>query len=97
MSKRLEKWLGQRNKFRSIFGSKPLPMPTTPEECKPLFDILAGELSPENLCCDGELPRNQVIKKKRELDGAWADLEKIYGGSVSEDDVYRWWRETNAA
>ena len=33
-----------------------------------IADMLDSDLSPENLTCDGELPRAQVIARKRTLD-----------------------------
>ncbi len=58
-----------------------LTIPKTEEECKKIFVMLACDLSPENLCCDGELPPAQVKVKARKLWKAWGDLEKIMGRS----------------
>ena len=41
-----------------------------------LFDQIDGGLSPENLCCDGELSLAKVRKKKRMLEGAAAELHR---------------------
>ncbi len=46
----------------------------TNEDAQDLFNQLDGELSPENLCCDGELPMAQVRKKARMLHAAGKDL-----------------------
>jgi hypothetical protein len=53
------------------------------------FNRLSNELSPENLCCDGELPPAAVRRKHKALMKEWAALEKKAGCKVSEDDVYR--------
>ena len=42
-----------------------------------LFSSIECDLSPENLCCDGELSDNEVRTKKRMLDGAHAQLLKM--------------------
>jgi hypothetical protein len=36
-----------------------------------------AELSPENLTCDGELPRSQVQARYRQLTAAARDLQKL--------------------
>ena len=41
-------------------------------------------LSPENLTCDGELPRSQVAKKAKELNQALAYLENLVGHELAE-------------
>lgn len=40
------------------------------------------ELSPENLCCDGELSKTETAKKFREIKTAWKFLEKRLGRKV---------------
>lgn len=52
------------------------------------FLELAGELSPENLSCDGELSRSRVKQKFTQLKREWARLEKQIGMSVKEDLVW---------
>ena len=41
-----------------------------------LFESLAGDLSPENLCCDGELRGAALQRKATMLNGAKAELLK---------------------
>jgi hypothetical protein len=60
-------------------------------ELKRKFDDLSGQLSPENLCCDGEAPMSYVRKRARELHKQWAELEKLAGRKVSEEEVYQWY------
>jgi len=52
------------------------------------FMQLSCELSPENLCCDGELSHSQVIKKLARLRKEWAVLERRVGRKVSEEEVF---------
>jgi hypothetical protein len=61
-------------------------------EMKREFSRLAGELSPENLHCDGELPLHLVRQKKRKLDAEWVKLEQQVGRKVTEDEVFNWYR-----
>lgn len=62
-------------------------MPTNFKECIPFFETLCGELSPENLCCDGEATRGQIIAKQRQISAEWKELEKISGKKVSEGEI----------
>jgi hypothetical protein len=39
--------------------------------------MIDAALSPENLSCDGELPRSQVQARYRQLTGAAKDLIKL--------------------
>jgi hypothetical protein len=90
MRSELDKYLNRHNAFEAIFGKGPIAMPTNRQECKPLFARLAGDLSPENLCCDGELPAAQVRAKARHLNACWKELEGIFGREVDEGEVWSW-------
>jgi hypothetical protein len=54
-----------------------------------LFSRLAADLSPENLTCDGELPRSQVNARLRGLQKKWKALESFVGRPVSEEEVWK--------
>ena len=69
-------------------------MSITPD-IKDKFFRLAGDLSPENLTCDGELSDSQVAKKYKALKKEWVILEKKVGRAVSEDEVWNWYIEDN--
>lgn len=69
---------------------KTAKLPKTGAECFEWFDALSGDLSPENLCCDGELSRTQTQMKYRKLMREWRALEKIIGRKVSEDEVFKY-------
>lgn len=47
-------------------------------------------LSPENLTCDGEKPRRQVILDKNRLESKLGHLFKALGRPVSEGVAYQW-------
>jgi hypothetical protein len=64
-------------------------------ETKAEFCRLANDLSPENLCCDGELHGKALADKTRRLAEEWTALEDKVGCAVSEGEVYGWWEEVS--
>lgn len=72
----------------------PVKLPEAPKRSEgELMSTIVGlysRLSPENLSCDGELPRYQVRRRaaqyNRELRGCFKEL----GRTVSEDAAYSW-------
>ena len=57
----------------------------------PLFETflnLSCALSPENLSCDGELPRAEVARRYRQLNHEWKAAEREFGAKVTESDVF---------
>lgn len=63
--------------------------PPMPKALKDKFLDLACQLSPENLCCDGELPPAQVRIKHARLMREWASLENQVGRKVTEEEIWR--------
>lgn len=57
------------------------------------INAVYNELSPENLCCDGELPMNQVAAKRTLLNRQLNGLFQALGRTVDENTVYEWWKE----
>jgi hypothetical protein len=51
------------------------------------FERLVCELSPENLCCDGELSKTQVRAKLAGIRREWKALEKLAGRKVAQDEI----------
>lgn len=70
--------LQNRVEMESFFNPSS-KMPESLEDCEKWFERLENELSPENLSCDGERSRTQIINKKREIDQVWKELQKITG------------------
>lgn len=62
-----------------------------------------NDLSPENLTCDGELPRARVQQKSAELHRKLRYLQQAFGQEVTEDDIWAWeqsrreWEKERAA
>jgi hypothetical protein len=54
----------------------------TPPFVKEAFLSLENELSPENLCCDGEISHSQAMAKKAKIMKLWTALEGYIGQKV---------------
>jgi len=64
------------------------------DENNPLLEIILkcyGDLSPENLTCDGELPMTAIRQKKARLDRWLKHLQLALGRQVSETVIYNWY------
>jgi len=72
----LKKYVEERNSWGAFFGNAPMAWPLTQNDVDNLAQDIDGELSPENLCCDGELSMAEVGRKKRKLDAALSDLQE---------------------
>ena len=72
--KKLQRYLDRKNQWNAIFGGKPLVIG---QDNQRIADMIDGDLSPENLTCDGELPRSQVNVRYRELTGAAEELRRL--------------------
>lgn len=58
----------------------------TDEMFEHFFNIMI-QLSPENLCCDGELTMRQVRARSRQLLHEWAALEREVGRKVTQSEI----------
>lgn len=72
----LEAYVEQRNKFNAIFGKEPLSL-LKAEDRQRIADMIDGDLSPENLTCDGELSRSVVQLKFQRLTRCAQELLSI--------------------
>ena len=50
-----------------------------------------SRLSPENLSCDGELPRSAINKRRKSLETCLRTLKIELKEDVSEYDSLQWW------
>lgn len=73
-------------------NGRPEPrLPETEAEIMACFERLCCDLSPENLCCDGELSTSEVHRKMDQINEAWDYLEEKLGrGKIVESDVFRY-------
>jgi hypothetical protein len=72
----LNTYLDRKNSFAKLFGQKALSLQVAADR-QSIADSIDAELSPENLSCDGELPRSQVQARYRALTAAAKELKKL--------------------
>ena len=56
------------------------------EKKQPFLNLLC-RLSPENLCCDGEISRREINRRHTQIMREWRILEVQLGFKVSHDEV----------
>ena len=74
--KALQKFIEQKNHWNSFFNGEQYEIKTAKGRQR-VADMIDSSLSPENLTCDGELPRSEVNRRYRELTAAAKDLVKL--------------------
>ena len=77
----LEQYVAQYNSWNKIFDKSHVDIDInniTQDQAHSLVMKLDGEMSPENLHCDGELTHSQVQTKYDHLMGVWQDLRHLY-------------------
>jgi hypothetical protein len=74
--KNLTAYVKQKNEWTAIFNGYPMDIKTV-EGRRRIAQSIDSELSPENLTCDGELPRSQVQARYRQLTAAAKELIKL--------------------
>lgn len=72
----LTTYLDRKNSFAKLFGNKELSLQNASDR-KRIAESISCDLSPENLSCDGELPRSQVQARYRALTTAGKELIKL--------------------
>jgi hypothetical protein len=74
--KALQKYIDQKNHWNSIFKGEQYEI-TTHAGRQRVADMIDSALSPENLTCDGELPRAEVNRRYKELMTAAKQLKQL--------------------
>ena len=74
--KALQKYIDQKNHWNSIFKGPQYEI-TTQAGRQKVADMIDSALSPENLTCDGELPRAEVNRRWKELMTAAKQLKQL--------------------
>lgn len=80
MTAALKNFIDRRNQINTLFnkGDAPLQVDTlTQAQANDLFHSVDTDMSPENLCCDGELPAREVRKRATHLKRVISDLESL--------------------
>jgi len=72
----LEQYVANKNKWRAIFNQPALSL-LNARDRQTIADGIDSEMSPENLTCDGELPRSVVQMKVRNLSRCAEELLSI--------------------
>ncbi len=76
--KHLTKFVSEKNLWNNMFGREFMDLSKLDDTlAQKLFASLEGELSPENLCCDGEITAKQARTKAVLFNGAVRDLVKL--------------------
>jgi hypothetical protein len=76
MSKALQKFIEAKNHWNSFFNGEQYEIKTAKGRQR-VADMIDAALSPENLTCDGELPRAEVNRRYKELISAAQGLKKL--------------------
>ena len=72
----LVKFVEQKNHWNSFFKGEQYEIKTAKGRQR-VADMIDAALSPENLTCDGELPRAEVNRRYKELVTAARQLKKL--------------------
>ena len=72
----LRKFIEQKNHWNSFFQGEQYEIATSAGRQR-VADMIDNCLSPENLTCDGELPRAEVNRRYRELTTAAKQLRSL--------------------
>ena len=85
--KNLTAYVEMENRFAKIWGEPEINVTELDDTvAQRLFQKLDCQLSPENISCDGELPRAEVNRRFKLYTGAIADLKKM--GFVPAEQMY---------
>jgi hypothetical protein len=74
--KALTQFIAQKNHWNSFFKGEQYEIKTAKGRQR-VADMIDAALSPENLTCDGELPRAEVNRRYKELMAAARDLKRL--------------------
>jgi hypothetical protein len=72
----LNKFIEQKNHWNSFFKGEQYEIQTA-QGRRRVAEMIDAALSPENLTCDGELPRAEVNRRYKELTTAAKQLIKL--------------------
>ncbi len=74
--KDLKQYVARKNEWNAMFKGRVYDLSIALDR-QLIADALDADLSPENLTCDGELPRAQVIARAKFLNKAAEQLLKL--------------------
>lgn len=77
--KALTAYIEKKNRWNAIFKGQQYEI-TTAQGRQRVANMIDAELSPENLTCDGELPRAEVARRYKELTAVAKQLKQLDPG-----------------
>jgi hypothetical protein len=85
----LTDYVAKMNSWNALFNTAPVQFPLTAETAQKIGNKLDGELSPENLHCDGEISHAEAMRKYNFLTAVLDELN-IYcdANSIERPTVY---------
>ena len=69
-------YIEQKNAFRGMCGAEQINLPLTQDQINEIADDIDCDMSPENLCCDGEISSSQAGLKAGKLCRAFSELKQ---------------------
>jgi hypothetical protein len=80
----LRAYVVQRNARAKVFGKKQFDVDAlTAKDAQSIADMLACDLSPENLSCDGEASPSSIKSKAAFLNKACAELRTLFSVEIA--------------
>ena len=74
----LKAYVEQKNTWYALFNKQPNYLDLNkPADRQRIANMIDAELSPENLTCDGELPRSQVQARYKSLAKVAKELQQL--------------------
>ena len=74
--KALQAYIDQKNKWNAMFRGEQFQLKSAAGRMR-VAQSLDADLSPENLTCDGELPRAEVARRYKALTAAAQELVQL--------------------
>jgi hypothetical protein len=74
--KALQAYVDQKNKWNAMFRGEQFETKTAKGRQR-IANMIDSDLSPENLTCDGELPRAEVARRYKSLTKAAQELVQL--------------------
>ena len=72
----LQAYIDQKNKWNALFKGEQFTL-STAQGRQRIAQSIDADLSPENLSCDGELPRAEVARRYKMLTACALQLSKL--------------------
>jgi hypothetical protein len=72
----LQAYVSRKNKWNAVFRGEQFELETAQGRQR-VAQSLDADLSPENLTCDGELSRAEIVRRHKELTAAALELNKL--------------------